>query len=184
LTTHAISEGEDAVPEIIALDTDAARQSRSELVALLQDAVAGGASIGFLPPLAADEAAAYWDGVLADLAAGKRVLIAAMEQGRVIGSAQLELAGRANASHRAEVQRLIVHRDARRRGIGRALMAALEEHARRIGRTLLVLDTREGDPSEALYEQCGYTRVGAIPRYARSASGTLDGTVYFYRHLD
>lgn len=172
------------MPEIIALDADNARRLQPDLVALLQDAVAGGASVGFLPPLAADEASAYWEGVSTDLTAGKRVLLAAVEQGRVIGSVQLELAGRANAAHRAEVQRLLVHRDARRRGIGRELMAALEEHARRIGRTLLVLDTREGDPSETLYARCGYTRVGVIPRYARSASGTLDGTVYFYRHLD
>lgn len=172
------------VPEIVVLDSDNARRSLSDLVALLQDAVAGGASIGFLPPLGDVEAAAYWEGVLADLATGERVLLVAMEQGRVVGGAQLALATRANGSHRAEVQRLLVHRGARRRGIGRALMAAIEAHARQIGRTLLVLDTREGDPSERLYEQCGYTRVGVIPRYARSASGTLDGTVYFYRHLD
>ena len=170
--------------EIVALDADSAERLLPDLIALLQDAVAGGASIGFMPPLDADEAAAYWKGVYAELAAKKRVLLVAMEQSRVIGSVQLELAGRANASHRAEVQRLLVHRDARRHGIGRALMAAIEDHARQIGRTLLVLDTREGDPSERLYEQCGYTRVGVIPRYARSASGTLDGTVYFYRHLD
>jgi len=89
-------EGGGFVPEIVALDADTARRSLPELIALLRDAVAGGASIGFLPPLAAHEAATYWDGVLADLATGKRLLIAAVEHGRVIGSVQLELAGRAN----------------------------------------------------------------------------------------
>jgi ribosomal protein S18 acetylase RimI-like enzyme len=170
--------------EIVSIGAELARERLPELVALLQDAVAGGASIGFLPPLSDVEATAYWDGIIADLASGTRVLLVAMRDGRVVGSVQLEPAGRANGAHRAEVQRLIVHRDARRQGLGRTLMDALEDHARTIGRTLLVLDTREGDPSEALYARCGYTRVGVIPRYARSATGTLDGTVYYYKHLD
>lgn len=92
------------VPEIVVLDTDNARRSLSDLVALLQDAVAGGASIGFLPPLGDVEAAAYWEGVLADLATGERVLLVAMEQGRVGGGAQLALATRANGSHRCSVR--------------------------------------------------------------------------------
>ena len=88
-----------------------------------------------------------------------------------------------NAKHRAEVMKLMVHRRARGQGIGRALMLGLEEEARRVGRTLLVLDTRAGDAAERLYARLGYTRVGVIPRYARSASGSLDDTVYFYREI-
>jgi acetyltransferase len=178
------SGGWECVAEIVLMDAEQARAVLPELVALLQDAVAGGASIGFLPPLSDEEATAYWDGIIGDLADGTRVLLVAMQDGQVVGSVQLEPAGRANGAHRAEVQRLIVHRNARRQGLGRALMDELEEHARTIGRTLLVLDTREGDPSETLYAHCGYTRVGVIPRYARSATGTLDGTVYYYKHLD
>lgn len=109
------------------------------LVALLQDAVDDGASVGFLPPLSNVEARAYWDGVIEDLGDGLLVLFVAFQEGEVIGSVQLEPAGRANGAHRAEVQKLMVHQRARRQGIGRALMAALEEHARRIGRTLLIL---------------------------------------------
>jgi acetyltransferase len=171
------------VAEIVALDAEGARRVLPELVGLLQDAVTGGASIGFLPPLSDEESHAYWQGIIADLAHMTRVLLVAMQDGSVVGSVQMEPAGRANGAHRAEVQRLIVHRDARRQGLGRALMAALEERARQMGRTLLVPDTREGDPSEALYVRCGYTRVGVIPRYARNATGTLDGTVYYYKHL-
>ena len=101
-----------------------------------------------------------------------------------MGSAQLDLAMRANARHRAEVSKVMVHRRARRRGIGRALMLALEEHARRLGRTTLVLDTRQGDPSEALYRALGWTFAGAIPCYARSATGALDATALYYKLLD
>jgi GNAT superfamily N-acetyltransferase len=78
----------------------------------------------------------------------------------------------------------MVHRDARRRGIGRALMVAIEGHARGLGRTTLHLDTRQGDPSEALYRSLGWQPAGTIPRWARSADGRLDATAFYYRLLD
>jgi GNAT superfamily N-acetyltransferase len=154
------------------------------LVGLLQDAVDSGASVGFLPPLAVNEASAYWTSVISALREGSRVLFAARDGALgLVGSAQLELAKRANAEHRAEVAKVMVHRRARRRGVGRALMLAVEEHARRLGRTTLILDTRQGDPSEVLYRAVGWTFVGAIPDYARSASGTLDATAFYYKLL-
>jgi ribosomal protein S18 acetylase RimI-like enzyme len=154
------------------------------LAALLQDAVESGASVGFLPPLGDREARAYWTTVTDGLRDGSRVLLAARDgELGLVGSAQLELATRANARHRAEVTKVIVHRRARRRGVGRALMLALEDHARRLGRTTLILDTRQGDPSEDLYRAAGWTFAGAIPEYARSATGALDGTAYYYKLL-
>lgn len=142
-----------------------------------------GASVGFLPPLAAAEALEYWRAVLRAVSGGTRVLLVALDGGDVLGSVQLDLATMPNARHRAEVMKLLVRRRARRKGIGRALMLAVEHAARAAGCTLLVLDTRRGDAAERLYEHLGYTRVGVIPRYARSAAGTLDDTVYFYRDL-
>jgi GNAT superfamily N-acetyltransferase len=112
------------------------------------------------------------------------VVAARDEELGLVGSAQLELAMRANARHRAEVSKVMVHRRARRRGVGRALMLALEDHARRLGRTTLILDTRQGDPSEVLYRAVGWTFAGAIPAYARSATGALDGTALYYKLLD
>jgi len=158
---------------------------RPALVALLRDAVESGASIGFLPPMAETEAAAYWDTVAAGLGEGSRVVLAAHDSELgLVGSGQLELAMRANAGQRAEVAKVMVHRRARRRGIGRALMLALEDHARRLGRTTIILDTRQGDPSEVLYRAVGWTFAGTIPRYARSATGTLDATALYYKLLD
>jgi acetyltransferase len=157
---------------------------RAALVALLQDAVESGASVGFLPPLGDAEAASYWTMVAAGLREGSRVILAARDSELgLVGSAQLELAMRANAGHRAEVTKVMVHRGARRRGVGRALMLALEDHARRLGRTTLVLDTRQGDPSEGLYRATGWTFAGAIPDYARSATGALDATALYYKLL-
>ena len=160
-----------------------ARHSLADLILLLQDAVESGASVGFLPPLAAANALEYWKRVLAAIDEGSRVLLLARENGRVIGTVQLDLAGMPNGSHRAEVMKLMVHRDWRRHGLGRALMMLVEEAARTAGRTLLVLDTRQGDPSEQLYSTIGYTRAGVIPQYARSASGELHTTVFFYKAL-
>lgn len=165
------------------LGADAARE-RAALVALLQEVVDGGASVGFLPPLGNDEAARYWDGVFAAAAAGARALwVARGREGEVVGTVQLDLEQRPNGSHRAEVVKLMVHTRARRQGIGRALMLAAEAEARRRGRTTLVLDTRRGDPSEQLYLSLGWTLAGVIPRYARSADGALDATALYYRLL-
>jgi acetyltransferase len=155
----------------------------TSFIALLQDAVESGASVGFVPPLDHGDARAYWSGVKSALAGGNRILLAAIEHGDVLGSVQLDLPVMPNASHRAEVMKLMVHRTARRRGIGKALMLALEESARRSNRGLLVLDTRVGDAAEQLYVTLGYERAGVIPRYALSAAGTLDATVYMYREI-
>jgi ribosomal protein S18 acetylase RimI-like enzyme len=153
-------------------------------IALLQDAVESGASVGFVPPVDASIARSYWAGVRTAIEGGNRILLAAIEDGEILGSVQLDLATMPNARHRAEVMKLMVHRAARRRGIGKALMVALEDAARRANRRLIVLDTRPGDPAEQLYTALGYTRAGVIPRYALSARGTLDPTLYMYRELD
>jgi len=154
------------------------------LCELLTDAVDSGASIGFLPPLGAGEAEEYWSGVRAALGDGSRVLLIAIDEGRIVGTVQLDYAMRRNALHRAEIVKLMVHRAARRRGIGRALMLDAERVAQAAGRTLLVLDTRHGDPSETLYRSLGYQAAGIIPRYARSASGELHATILMYRELE
>jgi len=162
----------------------AARAAEPALAALLRDAVDSGASLGFLPPLVPATAATYWQGVFADIESGSRVLLAARgADGGIVGSAQLELAMRENGRHRAEVAKVMVLREARRQGIGRALMLAAEDQARRLGRSTLILDTRAGDPSERLYASVGWQRVGEIPRFARSAGGALDATAFYYKLL-
>ena len=153
------------------------------LNALLRDAVEGGASVGFLLPLADAELTGYWGGVLADVAAGKRVLLVARAAGRIVGSVQLELAQRANSRHRCELQNLLVLRAHRGRGLGTALMAVAEDHARLRHRSLIVLDTSASGNANGLYARCGYTRVGVIPRYATDPDGPLIDTVIYYKEL-
>lgn len=153
------------------------------LIHLLQDTVAGGASVGFLPLLSTEDAQHYWRSVFAEVAQDTCVLLVAREAGQIVGSVQLALAIKPNARHRAEVQKLFVLTSQRRQGIGRALMQAVEQAARDRQRTLLVLDTRQGDNAERLYRALGYCEAGVIPEYALSASGTLDSTVIFYKAL-
>jgi ribosomal protein S18 acetylase RimI-like enzyme len=171
-------------PVIETLDAAAVRARTAELSDILIDCVDGGASVGFLPPLAEGDAKAYWGTVAEAVAEGSRILLVAGPRGaRADGTVQLDLAMRPNGRHRAEVVRLLVHRRARRQGLGRTLMHAIEDEARRLDRTTLVLDTREGDPSEALYRSLGWQHAGTIPRYARSANGALDGSAFYYKLL-
>ncbi|MFL5800360.1 MAG: GNAT family N-acetyltransferase [Roseiflexaceae bacterium] len=161
-----------------------AADSIDALIELLRDSVEHGASVGFLPPLLPEEAQQYWAQVIADVERGARVLLVARQAGHIVGAVQLEPAAKRNAAHRAEVQKLLVHTRARRQGIGGALMRAIEAAAIELGRSLLVLDTYEGGDAERLYHQRGYIRAGEIPGYARSADGSLAGTVIFYRFIE
>jgi ribosomal protein S18 acetylase RimI-like enzyme len=154
-----------------------------ELVNLLQDSVTGGASIGFLLPVTDEEAAMYWYEVANSLRTPYRIMLVAKVEGKIIGSVQLDLASRPNGSHRAEVIKLMVHSSRRKQGIGQALLHAIEQEAQQAKRTTLVLDTREGDPSEHLYLKMGYVRAGTIPEYARSTDGSLHTTVFMYKLL-
>lgn len=156
----------------------------SELVGLLQDAVESGASIGFLAPLSTADARNYWMAALSDVARGERVILLARDGVSIIGCAQLLLTSRANARHRAEVQKLIVHTQWQGKGLGRALLGAIEKVATEKGRTLLLADAREGGYGDRLFTRSGYARVGLIPRYQRGPNGHFDSTVIFYRSIE
>ena len=160
-----------------------ARKHLSQLNDLLVRTVDDGASIGWLPPMSDSAAAAYWQERFAAVGEGSCVLLLAWEGETLVGSAQLRLEQRENGIHRAEVQKVMVHPDHRRRGVARQLMRVLEDHARQNQRSLLVLDTRLGDPSEALYHQMGYEKVGEIPYYVINPSGSLHATVVYYKFL-
>ncbi len=157
---------------------------RHDLIALLMDSVNSGASVGFIPPLSEEAADRYWTTVKSELENGsKDLMILKNEAGRVIAAVQLAYPAKANASHRAEVQKLFVHSQYRRKGYGLKLMTALEKVADTKNKILLVLDTRKGDASEALYIKLGYQTAGEIPHYARSANGDLHTTVFLYKQI-
>jgi GNAT superfamily N-acetyltransferase len=152
------------------------------LAALLVDAVESGATVSFLAGLRHAEAAAWWTSVLAGRSPRSIVLVAHDADG-IIGTVQIDPAWAPNQQHRGEVAKLLVHRRARRRGVGRALMRELERRGRAAGFTLLMLNTRQGDAGEPLYLSLGWTRIGDVPGYALDPAGVPHPTVLFYKEL-
>jgi GNAT superfamily N-acetyltransferase len=154
-----------------------------QLSDVLIDCVEGGASVSFMLPIERDTAMAFWRGVAAGVARGERVLIVAEDPaGRIVGTVQIIFAQAENQPHRADVAKMLVHRQARRHGIGAALLTAVETAALQAGKTLLVLDTASGD-AERLYARLGWQRCGVVPDYALLPGGGLCDTTFFYRAL-
>ena len=154
------------------------------LADVLIDCVEGGASVSFLLPLPRATALAFWRGVAEGVARGDRALLVAQDaQGAVLGTVQLVLALAQNQPHRADVAKMLVRRAARRRGIARRLLEALDATARAEGRSVLVLDTVTGGDAERLYARQGWQRLGVIPGYALWPNGGLCDTTYFYKSL-
>jgi ribosomal protein S18 acetylase RimI-like enzyme len=154
------------------------------LAGVLVDCVEGGASVGFMLPFDRARAEAFWTTALEGAARGERiVLVAELEKTReLVGTVQVILTAPENQPHRGEISKMLVRRDARRRGVAEALMRAAEVSARRAGKTLLVLDTAS-DAAERLYERLDWQRVGVIPNYALWPDGGLVDTVVFYKNL-
>ena len=165
-----------------ATDSEADCQGLSEV---LVDCVEGGASVSFMLPFPLAKAVSFWQGVLAGAARGERIVLIAEEaaSGAILGTVQLILSLPENQPHRADVAKMLVHRRARRQGLGALLMRAAEQAAREAGRTLLVLDTVTGADAERLYARLGWTRVGEIPNYALWPGGGFCSTTVFYRAL-
>lgn len=163
------------ITEKVSLDTNALQQLADMLIRVVEE----GASIGFLAPVSPEEAAGYWEQVIEPGV----ILFTAEQEGSIVGTVQLHPAMKRNASHRAEIVKLMVDPGRRKQGIARQLMQAAERKAADLGRTLLILDTRAGDPSNKLYLSMGYVEAGRIPEFARSSNGSLDDTVIYYKRL-
>lgn len=153
-----------------------------DLAALLGDAVDSGAAVSFLAPLPRDAARAFWRRTAAEMGARSVVLVARDGLG-IAGTVTLHAAWAPNQPHRGEIAKLIVHRRARRQGLGDRLMERAEQHARDVGLSLLTLDAKRGAAAELLYQRRGWTRVGAIPDFAVDPDGAAlhDTVIYFKR---
>jgi GNAT superfamily N-acetyltransferase len=150
---------------------------------VLIDCVEGGASVSFMLPMSRAKAEAFWRTTSASMARGERMVFAAEDDaGTIVGTVQIVLAQPENQPHRGDLSKMLVHRRARKRGIGAALLAAAETGARDAGKTLLVLDTASDD-AERLYARAGWQRCGQIPNYALWPDGTPCATTYFFKFL-
>jgi GNAT superfamily N-acetyltransferase len=150
---------------------------------VLLDCVEGGASVSFMFPMTRAKAEAFWRGLSDSVARGERVVLAAEDaSGRIVGTVQVIWAQPENQPHRGDLAKMLVHRRARRHGVGAALLVAAERSALAAGRTLLVLDTASGD-AERLYARQGWQRCGEIPKYALMPDGAFCATTVFYKDL-
>jgi GNAT superfamily N-acetyltransferase len=169
---------------ISVLEAPIAEAALDQLAVVLADCVEGGASVSFMAPFSHGDALAFFRKIAASVAAGDTVLLAANLDGRIVGTVQLGLDTPPNQPHRADVKKMLVHRGARSRGVGAALMAAVENEARKRGRWLLVLDTVPGMSGYRLYQRAGWTKVGIIPDYALLPDGRLCDTALFWKRLE
>lgn len=167
------------------LNPQEAREQVDALSAVLIDCVEGGASVSFMSPLARERADAFWQEVAEGVAAGERILLVAEDPstGMVVGTVQVILKQPENQPHRADIAKMLVHRQARRRGAGAALMHAAEAAAAEAGKTVLVLDTVTGGDAERLYERVGWIKSGVIPNYALWPKGGFCDTTVFYKQI-
>jgi GNAT superfamily N-acetyltransferase len=155
-----------------------------ELSDVLIDCVEGGASVSFMLPLPRAKAIAYWENTAASLSRGERkVLVARDPRGVIVGTVQVLLDQPENQPHRGDVAKMLVHRRARRAGVGSALLTAAERCALAAGKTLLVLDTVTDSDGYRLYTRHGWCRCGEIPNYALWPDGRLCPTTLFYKAL-
>ena len=171
------------VPQVQRVEPRDAAEVLPALTDILLDCVDGGASVSFMSPLSCDKAQVFWHDVLDSMARGERIVLVARDaQGGLSGTVQVILAQPENQPHRGDVAKMLVHRRARRQGLGEALMRAAEQAAMQAGKTLLVLDTAS-DAAERLYARSGWVECGRIPGYALLPTGEPCATTYFYKQL-
>jgi GNAT superfamily N-acetyltransferase len=170
--------------EISVLGAPIADAALDQLASVLVDCVEGGASVSFMAPFSHRDGLNFFRKVSASVASGDSVLLAARVGERVVGTVQLGLDTPPNQPHRADVKKMLVHRAMRGRGIGAALIAAVEDEARQRGRWLLVLDTVPGMSGYRLYQRAGWTQSGIIPDYALFPDGRLCDTALFWKRLE
>ena len=149
---------------------------------VLIDCVEGGASVSFMLPMTRAKAEIFWRNAATAVSRGERVVLSAEDETGIVGTVQIILAQPENQPHRGDLAKMLVHRRARRRGIGEALLVAAERSALDAGKTLLVLDTASDD-AERLYARQGWQRCGIIPNYALLPDGRPCATTYFFKSL-
>lgn len=150
---------------------------------VLIDCVEGGASVSFMLPMTRQKAHAFWSKAAEGVARGERMVFAAEDgSGDIVGTVQVLLEQPENQPHRADISKMLVHRRARRHGVGAALLTAAEAGASSAGKTVLVLDTASDD-AERLYRRQGWQYCGKIPNYALMPDGAFCATHVFYKML-
>jgi ribosomal protein S18 acetylase RimI-like enzyme len=146
-----------AVKAITQIDDDLLSQIGEVIAA----AVDRGEAIGLVGPIRPAEYRAYLVGLLDQVARGDAGLMAAVDDGRVVGTAQWTRSAYRTRTVFGEMDRVVVPPEHRGRGIAKQLVAAVAADAREHGIELLGLEVRGNNHGAiALYEVCGFRRTG------------------------
>ncbi|MEZ4860111.1 MAG: GNAT family N-acetyltransferase [Caldilineaceae bacterium] len=150
---------------------------------VLIDCVEGGASVSFMLPMTRTKAEVFWRGAAESVARGERIVLAAEDAtGVIVGTVTVIVQQPENQPHRGDIAKMLVHRRARRQGVGAALLTAAERSALDAGKTLLVLDTASAEAAR-LYVRQGWQQCGVIPDYALLPDGPPCATTIYYKFL-
>jgi len=171
------------MPTLTRLTAETFAAAVPDLADLLVDAVADGASLGFLAPVDQESAAAWWHDQAARIDQGSLLVWVARGPQRISGTVGLVLESKPNGRHRAEIIKLMVHSGSRGQGLSRRLLAIAETAARSAGRSLLMLDTETDSTAEYVYRTGGWVRYGVVPGYAMDPAGTPKACSFFYKEL-
>jgi len=152
------------------------------LAGVLADCVEGGASVSFMLPFPHSKGVGFWEGMAARAARGEAFTLCVRDAEGICGTVTMATGLPENQPHRADISKLLVHRRARGRGLGEALMREIERVAARESKTLLVLDTASA-AAEHIYRKLGWTECGVIPDYALNPDGSACDTVVFWKRI-
>ncbi|KAK0388101.1 hypothetical protein NLU13_4345 [Sarocladium strictum] len=169
---------------------DAVEKHLSGLTALLQNCVnddPANSSLGFLAPLPAQAADAYWLS-LPDSISGANpstVLLIATLGDQLLGTAQIARIPKQTQDFRGEVRKLLVRSDTRGLGLGKRMMVEVERVAtEEMKLDTLALDTDARSPARGFYHKLGWTEWGVFPLYAKAADGVRHDCAFFLKRLD
>jgi GNAT superfamily N-acetyltransferase len=165
------------------LDAAAARSAAAPLAGILRTCADAGESPSFLAPLAPDNALAFWHRAATEVGTGQRIIVAAWQNGILSGVGSLQLTMPETQPHRTELQDLLVTKAARRAGIGRAILQALERAALDQSRTLLTLHAKASDSAEALFRSEQWQEAGRIPDFFCGSGGTMHAAIIFLKRI-
>lgn len=154
-----------------------------ELGALLLDAIESGASVGYQSGTSREDAESAFYRLRGALDKGDLLIWIARDERGLLGTVRLELSNESEGLNRATPKLLLVHRRARRQGIGKQLITAMENAATTHHRGLLCLDVQASTSAEAFYRAQGYRCLGELPDYICSSDGYYHPAVIYYKRL-
>jgi putative acetyltransferase len=113
-----------------------------------------------------EEGANHFDLTAAQVATGRGAFLVAYSGGVAVGCGAVRLMG---DGVEAEIKRMFVVPEARRRGISRGILAALEDAARSLGAQRVLLETGvRQPPAIGLYESADYEHIEPFAEYIGS----------------